>query len=35
MYRWGRGRKIEKDQSTIEMIAYKDMWGNGTDSFIS
>lgn len=26
--------EIEKDQSTLELIAYKDMWGNGTDSFI-
>jgi len=26
--------EIEKDQSTLEMIAYKDMWGNGTDSYI-
>ncbi len=26
--------EIEKDQSTLEMIAYRDMWGNGTDSYI-
>jgi len=25
---------IEKDQSTLEMVAYRDMWGKGTDSYI-
>ena len=25
---------IEKDQSTIEMVAYKDTWGKGTDSYL-
>jgi DNA modification methylase len=25
---------LEKDQSTLEMIAYKDMWGKGTDSYL-
>jgi adenine-specific DNA-methyltransferase len=25
---------IEKDQSTLEMIAYRDMWGKGTDSYL-
>ena len=25
---------IEKDQSTLEMIAYRDMWGRGTDSYL-
>lgn len=25
---------IEKDQSTLEMIAYRDMWGMGTDSYL-
>jgi len=25
---------IEKDQSTLEMVAYRDMWGRGTDSYI-
>ena len=26
---------IDKDQSTLEMIAYRDMWGRGTDSYIN
>ena len=26
---------IGKDQSTLEMIAYRDMWGRGTDSYIN
>ncbi|HPK27412.1 MAG TPA: site-specific DNA-methyltransferase, partial [Anaerolineaceae bacterium] len=25
---------IGKDQSTLEMVAYRDMWGRGTDSYI-
>jgi len=25
---------IEKDQSTLEMIAYRDMWGRGIDSYL-
>jgi adenine-specific DNA-methyltransferase len=25
---------IAKDQSTLEMIAYRDMWGRGTDSYL-
>ena len=25
---------IHKDQSTLEMVAYKDMWGKGTDSYL-
>lgn len=25
---------IEKDQSALEMIAYRDMWGKGTDSYL-
>lgn len=24
----------EKDQSTLEMVAYRDMWGRGTDSYL-
>lgn len=27
--------EINKDQSTIEMIAYRDMWGRGTDSYVT
>lgn len=27
--------KISKDQSMLEMIAYRDMWGRGTDSYLS
>lgn len=26
---------ISKDQSTLEMVAYRDTWGKGTDSYIS
>lgn len=26
---------INKDQSTLEMVAYRDMWGRGTDSYLS
>jgi adenine-specific DNA-methyltransferase len=26
--------EIEKDQSTLEMVAYRDTWGRGTDSYI-
>ena len=25
---------VEKDQSTLEMIAYKDLWGRGIDSYL-
>ncbi|MDY0125550.1 MAG: site-specific DNA-methyltransferase [Anaerolineaceae bacterium] len=25
---------LDKDQSTLEMVAYRDMWGRGTDSYI-
>jgi DNA modification methylase len=25
---------IDKDQSTLEMVAYKDTWGKGTDSYL-
>jgi DNA modification methylase len=28
------GETIDKDQSTLEMVAYRDMWGRGTDSYI-
>lgn len=28
------GDSIQKDQSAIEMVAYRDMWGRGTDSYI-
>lgn len=27
--------EVTKDQSTIEMVAYRDMWGRGTDSYIN
>ena len=31
----GDGKEsIGKDQSTLEMIAYRDMWGKGTDSYL-
>lgn len=26
--------EITKDQSTLEMVAYRDMWGRGTDSYL-
>jgi DNA modification methylase len=26
--------QIEKDQSTLEMVAYRDTWGKGTDSYL-
>ena len=26
--------EVEKDQSILEMVAYRDMWGKGTDSYI-
>jgi adenine specific DNA methylase Mod len=26
---------IDKDQSTLEMVAYRDMWGKGIDSYLS
>jgi adenine-specific DNA-methyltransferase len=29
------GGMIEKDQSALEMVAYRDMWGRGTDSFMA
>lgn len=25
---------VEKDQSTLELVAYRDMWGKGTDSYL-
>jgi len=25
---------VEKDQSTLEMVAYRDMWGRGSDSYL-
>lgn len=28
------GETIDKDQSTLEMVAYRDMWGRGTDSYL-
>lgn len=28
------GEEIRKDQSTLEMVAYRDMWGKGTDSYL-
>lgn len=30
----GHKEKVEKDQSTLEMVAYRDMWGRGTDSYL-
>lgn len=31
----GDGKEaIEKDQSTLEMVAYRDTWGKGTDSYL-
>lgn len=27
--------RISKDQSTLEMVAYRDMWGKGLDSYIN
>jgi adenine-specific DNA-methyltransferase len=31
----GDGKEeINKDQSTLEMVAYRDMWGKGTDSYL-
>jgi adenine-specific DNA-methyltransferase len=29
-----QGETIGKDQSTLEMVAYRDMWGRGSDSYI-
>ncbi len=26
--------EVGKDQSTLEMVAYRDMWGKGTDSYV-
>lgn len=32
----GEGKEmVEKDQSTLEMVAYRDMWGKGTDSYLN
>jgi adenine-specific DNA-methyltransferase len=28
------GETVGKDQSTLEMVAYRDMWGKGTDSYL-
>jgi adenine-specific DNA-methyltransferase len=31
----GEGKEtVAKDQSTLEMVAYRDMWGKGTDSYL-
>jgi adenine-specific DNA-methyltransferase len=31
----GDGKEeIDKDQSTLEMVAYRDIWGRGTDSYL-
>src|SRR2546430_8122378 len=31
----GDGKEtVGKDQSTLEMVAYRDMWGRGTDSYL-
>jgi len=31
----GDGKEtLEKDQSALEMVAYRDMWGKGTDSYL-
>src|SRR3989338_7861040 len=31
----GDGKEsIDKDQSTLEIVAYRDMWGKGTDSYL-
>jgi len=31
----GEGKEaVFKDQSTLEMVAYRDMWGRGTDSYL-
>ncbi len=31
----GGGKEtVSKDQSTLEMVAYRDMWGKGTDSYL-
>ncbi|MGI6740001.1 MAG: DNA methyltransferase [Brevefilum sp.] len=27
--------QVGKDQSTLEMVAYRDMWGKGTDSYLN
>jgi adenine-specific DNA-methyltransferase len=28
------GDEVKKDQSVLEMVAYRDMWGRGTDSYV-
>jgi len=30
----GDGDNVEKEQSALEMVAYRDMWGRGTDSYL-
>ena len=30
----GEKETVEKDQSALEMVAYRDMWGKGTDSYL-
>ncbi len=30
----GTAESVLKDQSTLEMVAYRDMWGRGTDSYL-
>jgi len=34
MLRLGREKKIHKEHSILEEKAYRDTWGQGTDSFI-
>lgn len=29
-----KGESVGKDQSTLELVAYRDMWGRGTDSYL-
>jgi DNA modification methylase len=29
------GETLDKDQSTLEMVAYRDMWGKGVDSYLN
>jgi adenine-specific DNA-methyltransferase len=29
-----RKETVDKDQSTLEMVVYRDMWGKGTDSYL-
>lgn len=34
VYLGEHGEAIDKDQSTLEMVAYRDTWGKGSDSYI-